>query len=469
MAASSDPVRRPVLMVGLPESGLINPLLVLAGELARRGVNDLLFATDEPRRAEVEALTSASKVEFVSLGEVLPELSALTWDDRTYRAVTQRSPLRALRALLKNSFDPTLRIPKYRALREAVAEHRPAVMVIDAMCDFAVNLAITEKIPYVLSVPFLASNVVSATVPFGRTYTPRDFPTPRSGLPYPMTPAQQLRNRLFRLCTLLTFVEPSMSRRMRSESRIRRELGISRLAHRPMARFEHAERVLCYSVAEIDYPFRIPDKMHLVGAMVPPLPQAPEERELTSWLDAQTSVVYQGFGTITRLSRAEVATLVEVARRLSPDHQVLWKLPAEQQHLLPPRETLPPTLRIENWLPSQLDVLAHPNVRVFFNHAGSNAFHESLYFGKPQVLRPLWMDCHDEATRARDIGVGLALDHPERLDLADVTDKLLRVLGDPSFRERTEHLAGLQRAAGGRVAAADVVLDLPVLAGSRRG
>jgi polyene glycosyltransferase len=468
MAPPPDPVRRPVLMVGLPESGLLNPLLVLAGELAGRGVDDLLFATDEHRRADVEALTSTSKVEFVSLGEVLPELSALTWDDRTYRAVTQRSRLRALRALLKNSFDPTLRVDKYRALRAAVAEHRPALMVIDVMCDFGINLAITEGIPYVLSVPFLASNVVSATVPFGLSYTPRDFPTPRSGLPYPMSPAQQLSNRLFRLGSLLTFAEPSMARRLLSEFRIRRELGISRLAHRPMARFEHAERVLCYSVAELDYPFRVPDKMHLVGAMVPPLPQAADGGELTAWLDAQTSVVYQGFGTITRLTRDEVWTLVEVARRLAPDHQVLWKLPAEQQHLLPPRETLPPTLRIESWLPSQLDVLAHPTVRVFFNHAGSNAFHEGLYFGKPQVLRPLWVDCHDEAVRARDLGVGLPLERPETLDLDDVTGTLRRVLGEPSFRERAERIADLQRAAGGRVAAADVVLDLPALARTRR-
>jgi UDP:flavonoid glycosyltransferase YjiC (YdhE family) len=63
-------------------------------------------------------------------------------------------------------------------------------------------------------------------------------------------------------------------------------------------------------------------------------------------------------------------------------------------------------LRIESWLPSQLDVLAHPHVTLFFNHSGTDAYHEGLYFGKPQVMRPLWMDCHDIATRSRDLGIG---------------------------------------------------------------
>ena len=463
-----DSGRRPILLVGLPESGLLNSLLVLAEELARRGVPDLFLATDEHRRADVEALASTSKVEFVSLGDVLYEASAQAWDEHTYNAVTQRSRFKALRALLRHSFDSTLRVDKYCRLRDAVTEDRPALMVIDAMCVFAIDVAITEGIPYVLSSPFLASNMVSALVPFSASYTPRDFPTPRSGLPWPMSPLQQLSNRLFRLRTALIFTEPSMSRRARDDSRVREQLGISRLARRPLARVDQAERVLCYSVAELDYPFPAPPKVHLVGAMIPPLPQVPDGGELAAWLDAQTSVVYQGFGTITRLTRDEVATLVEVARRLAPDHQVLWKLPAEQEHLLPRRDTLPPNLRIESWLPSQLDVLAHPNVRAFFNHAGSNAFHEGIYFGKPQVLRPLWMDCHDVALRARDAGVGLLLDRPETIELDDVTDKLRRVLGEPSFHERAAHFAALQRAAGGRVAAADLIVELSALAGTRR-
>lgn len=461
MDRSTDPAaRRPVLLVGLPESGLLNPLLVLAGELARRGVPDLLFATDEPRRAEVEALSAASPVEFVSLGAVLPELSAVTWDDETYRAVMQRSRIKGFRAMLKRTYDPTLQVGKFRRLAAIVERRRPAVMVIDVMCQFAVDVAITQRIPYVLSSPFLVSNGLVANVPFGRTVTPRSFPTPRSGLPYPMSPRQQLENRLFRLRTVTMFADPRMSRRLGEDKRIRDELGIPAAARRSMAAIDHAELVLCYSLAELDYPFALPAKIRPVGAMVPPLPQAPGAGgELAGWLDAHESVVYQAFGTITRLTRAEVAGFVEVARRLDGRHHVLWKLPAEQQHLLPARSELPANLRIEDWLPSQLDVLAHPHVRLFFNHGGGNAFHEGLYFGKPQVLRPLWVDCHDQAVRAVDLGFGLTPRRPHLVDPDDVTGTLLRVLDSPGFRERAEHFAARQHAAGGRQAAADALLE----------
>jgi polyene glycosyltransferase len=253
-----------------------------------------------------------------------------------------------------------------------------------------------------------------------------------------------------------------MVARMVRHRKIRAELGVSSRVREPLARVHYAERVLCYSVAELDYPFPMPPHVRLVGTMVPPLPQATNGGEIIAWLDAQSSVIYQAFGTIARLTRAEIAALVDVARRLEGRHQVLWKLPAEQQRMLPSR-ALPGNLRIESWLPSQLDVLAHPHVTLFFNHSGTGAYHEGLYFGKPQVTRPLWMDCHDIAARSRGLGIGLMLDRPDTIDPDDVTDKLLRVLGDPSFRERAEHFATLLRAAGGRKAAADILLELPAL------
>lgn len=233
-----------------------------------------------------------------------------------------------------------------------------------------------------------------------------------------------------------------------------------------MTRIDRAEMVLCNSVPELDYPFEIPAKMKLIGAVMPPLPESsgPEDDAgLRERLDARSSVVYMGFGTITRLTRDQVGALVEVARRLDGKHQFLWKLPEEQQHLLPARESLPGNLRIESWLPSQLDVLAHPAVEVFFTHGGGNGFHEGVYFGKPLVVRPLWVDCFDQAVRGQDLGISLTLDRPQTIDPGDVVDKLTRVLGDPAFRRRAERLGELQRAAGGRTRAADLILGLPAL------
>ncbi|ARZ72154.1 glycosyltransferase [Streptomyces sp. HU2014] len=458
-----DSARRPILFVSLPESGLLNPMLVLAAELSRQGVEDLWFATDEPRRDEVKKIAEGgSPVEFASLGDVIPELSAVTWGDDIYRKVTQSSRFKAHRAVIQHTYRPDLQAVKFRRLEAVVDEVRPALMVIESISSFAIELAVARKIPYVLSVPFLPSNVLTAHTPFGKGYTPSSFPVPHSGLPARMTLAQRVDNELFKLRTLGMFLNPKMGKVFAEDTRRRKELDLPPLSQ--MARIDNAEMVLCNSIAELDYPFDIPEKLRLVGAMVPPLPEAADDEDLSRWLDAQPSVVYVGFGTITRLTRGQVANMVEVTRRLHGRHQVLWKLPKEQQHLLPPKEKLPANLRIESWVPSQLDVLAHPNVKVFFTHGGGNGFNEGVYFGKPLVVRPLWVDCFDQAVRGRDFGISLTLDRPQDLAVGDALDKLERVLNTPSFRENAERLGALQRAAGGRTTAADLILGLPALA-----
>ncbi|UJW32774.1 glycosyltransferase [Saccharothrix sp. AJ9571] len=463
MASSEYPSQRPILFVSYSESGLLNPMLVLAEELSRRGVADLWFATDENRRAAVEGLNAGAPVEFFSLGEPIHELSSTQWDDETYRLVTQKSKFKARRAVIEQTDDPWLRVPKYRKLEEAMDKINPALLVIESMCRFGIELAITRKIPYVLSVPFVPSNVLTSYVPIGKSYTPKGFPIPHSGLPFRGSLAQRVSNKLFGWRTLTMAMSKDMKARQGEDAKVRAELGVAPEAYGQFVRVEQAELVLCNTIPELDYPFELPEKVRTVGAMMPPLPES-ADTEITDWLSAQDSVVYMGFGTITRLTAEQVGALVEVARRLDGEHQVLWKLPTEQQKWLPPADQLPGNLRIENWVPSQLDVLAHPNVKLFFTHGGGNAYNEGVYFGKPQVMRPLWVDCYDQAVRGESFGISLTLDKPREMDVDDVLDKLTRVLSDDSFRAEAERLARLQREAGGREAAADLILGLPAMA-----
>lgn len=437
---------RPILFVSSPESGLLNPMLVIAGELARRGVPDLHFATDDHRQADVEALG----VRFVPLGAVIPELSSVTWSDDIYRKVTQSSRWKAYKTVALHTFDPNLRTPKYQALDKAVAELQPALMVIDNISGFAARIAITRGIPYVLSAPFMPSNVLYSHLPPG-------YPQPNSGLPATMTFRQKVTNRMFRLRQLGLVFNPQMIKVLLRFMKTRKDLGASSQANKVSSKAGRAELILCHSVEGLDYPFPLPDNIKLLGAMIPPLPEA-QPGDLSAWLDQHERIVYMGFGTITRLTGEQVRGLVEVARRL--DCHVLWKLPVEQAHHLP--ENLPANLRIESWVPSQMDVLAHPHVRVFVNHGGGNGLHEGLYFGKPLLTRPLWVDCYDQAVRAEDAGVGLTLD-AQVVDVDDMVTKINQLLTEKTYRERAEHFRGLQLAAGGRERAGDLILSMPAL------
>jgi polyene glycosyltransferase len=141
-----------------------------------------------------------------------------------------------------------------------------------------------------------------------------------------------------------------------------------------------AEAIFCYSVFGLEYQFRVPRHLHLLGAMVPS--ESPETQkntdDLSRWLDAHPSVIYVGLGTLVQLSKAQLTTLVDAFKRLWPNHHILWKLPDSQRTLLPAGEVLPSNVRIERWIPSQLGVLAHPNVRVSVTHGGGNGFHEGI-------------------------------------------------------------------------------------------
>src|SRR6266699_3755500 len=118
-----DDAARPILFVSLPEAGLINPLLVLAGELSRRGARDVWFATDEPRRLDGEAM------------------SAVSWDDEVYRQVTQTSRFRAYRATVRQTYRPALAFAKYQQLEAVVDKVHPALMIIDCETRYAIDLA----------------------------------------------------------------------------------------------------------------------------------------------------------------------------------------------------------------------------------------------------------------------------------------------------------------------------------------
>src|SRR5690349_4326987 len=156
--------QRPILFVSLPESGLLNPMLVLAEELSRRGVGNVWFATDDKGREEVEAGAGGSPIRFRSLGAAIPEMSSATWPDDVYAKVTQPSRFKARKAVIEQTHRPALRIPKYRELAELVDEIEPALMVVESMCMFGYEVAITKGIPYVISNPFVPSNLVTSAV-----------------------------------------------------------------------------------------------------------------------------------------------------------------------------------------------------------------------------------------------------------------------------------------------------------------
>lgn len=98
-------------------------------------------------------------------------------------------------------------------------------------------------------------------------------------------------------------------------------------------------------------------------------------------------------------------------------------------------------------------------MKVFFNQAGGNATHEGLYFGKPMLVLPFWLDCYDFAIRMVDSGAALKIDDPHRLDGRDIERRLRRLLEEPGFAGAAREWGRRLRDAGGATAVARLVLE----------
>jgi glucuronosyltransferase len=57
------------------------------------------------------------------------------------------------------------------------------------------------------------------------------------------------------------------------------------------------------------------------------------------------------------------------------------------QHWAQPKPDAPPNVLLSAWLP-QLDILAHPNVKLFITHGGAGSLQEALCYKTPMVGIP---------------------------------------------------------------------------------
>jgi UDP:flavonoid glycosyltransferase YjiC (YdhE family) len=100
-----------------------------------------------------------------------------------------------------------------------------------------------------------------------------------------------------------------------------------------------------------------------------------------------------------------------------------------------------------------------PLVDLVITHGGNNTVTESLHFGKPMVVLPLFWDQHDNAQRMHELGLGRRLD-----TYAHEPDELIgaieSLLGDPLLPARLNGISRRLQDEPGTVRAADLIEKL---------
>jgi UDP:flavonoid glycosyltransferase YjiC (YdhE family) len=110
----------------------------------------------------------------------------------------------------------------------------------------------------------------------------------------------------------------------------------------------------------------------------------------------------------------------------------------------------------EEFLP-QVSVL--PQVDLVITHGGNNTTTESLHFGKPMILLPIFWDQHDNAQRIDETGFGIRLPTYSFRE-GDLPGAIDRLLVDAELSGRLEKVSSRLQASPGNERAADLVEQL---------
>ena len=96
-----------------------------------------------------------------------------------------------------------------------------------------------------------------------------------------------------------------------------------------------------------------------------------------------------------------------------------------------------------------------PQVDLVISHGGNNTVTETLHFGKPVIVLPLFWDQYENAQRMDELGFGVRLDTYEFAD-DELTDAVERLLSDTALRTGSPRWGAIRGRDGLRIGA-DVI------------
>ena len=197
---------------------------------------------------------------------------------------------------------------------------------------------------------------------------------------------------------------------------------------------------------EVDYPRREPlgPTWHNLQASV--RATDPDWRLPEELAGGTGPLVYLSLGSLgsadVELMRTLVAELAEAPYRF-----IVSKGPQADEF------ELAPNMVGAEFLP-QTSVL--PLVDLVITHGGNNTVTESLFFGKPMVVLPIFWDQHDNAQRIDETGYGIRVDTYAH-EPAELRAAIARLLDDGELADRLAQTSRRLQAARGTELAADLI------------
>ncbi|EFA11927.1 UDP-glucuronosyltransferase 1-8-like Protein [Tribolium castaneum] len=180
-----------------------------------------------------------------------------------------------------------------------------------------------------------------------------------------------------------------------------------------------------------------PSVVPVGGFHIDELKQLP--KDLEKFLNsAKNGAIFFSLGSQIKSTNLEKNTFASIVKALGKlPQKILWKY--ESDDFI----NLPKNIKIVKWAP-QLEILAHPNVKLFISHCGTLSFIESIHFNKPLLCLPFNGDQLTNAAFARSRQFGAHIS-PDEITEDSLFNKTTEVLTNPLYRKQMNFHSSLLR------------------------
>uniref|UniRef100_A0A6P4FVJ1 UDP-glucuronosyltransferase 2B17-like n=1 Tax=Drosophila rhopaloa TaxID=1041015 RepID=A0A6P4FVJ1_DRORH len=183
----------------------------------------------------------------------------------------------------------------------------------------------------------------------------------------------------------------------------------------------------------------VPAAIEIGGIQIKDTPD-PLPQNMADFLgNATDGAILLSLGSNVKGSHLKPDTVVKMFNVLSKLKQrVIWKW--EDLEKTPGKSD---NILYSKWLP-QDDILAHPKVKLFINHAGKGGITEAQYHGKPMLSLPVFGDQPGNANGMVQKGFGLTLSLLT-LEEQPFREAILEILSNPQYTQKVASFSSLYR------------------------
>ncbi|KAH8349075.1 hypothetical protein KR084_004052 [Drosophila pseudotakahashii] len=183
----------------------------------------------------------------------------------------------------------------------------------------------------------------------------------------------------------------------------------------------------------------VPAAIEIGGIQVKDIPD-PLPQNMAEFLgNATDGAILLSLGSNVKGSHLKPETVVKMFNVLSKLKQkVIWKW--EDLEKTPGKSD---NILYSKWLP-QDDVLAHPKIKLFINHAGKGGITEAQYHGKPMLSLPVFGDQPGNADAMVKQGFGLTLSLLT-LEEQPFQEAIVEILSNPQYGQKVASFSSLYR------------------------